>query len=209
MRDPIPGPKWIPVFLETLVETRIVSDAMTATGKTPGTIYAQRNRNLAFATAWRDALDGKLTAKAARDAQKNLIEVPANGGWKDAFLSALADSSNIKKAAQEANIPVSTVYRERSKNPAFAQSWQAALFEGYTNLEMEVLGHLRDPDPARPMDITNALRLLAAHRDSFAREHAQRQNVTAAEVRASIERKVEKLRQQVAKRKAKEAHDGQ
>ncbi len=207
MREPIPGPKWIPVFLETLVRTRTVSAAMTATARTPGTIYAQRDRNLAFANAWREALDGTLSVSTARNVQKNLVVAPANGGWKDAFLSALAENSNIKQAAQMANIPVSTVYRERSRSPGFAQSWQTALFEGYTNLEMEVLGHLRCPDPAKPMDTANALRLLAAHRDSFAREQAQRKNVTAAQVRASIERKVEKLRQQVDARQAEEANE--
>ena len=91
-------------------------------------------------------------------------------------------------------------YRTRRSCDDFASDWRAALFEGYTNLEMEVLGYLRDPAPAHKMDVTAALRLLAAHKETIAQERATRANVSAAEVRASIERKVDELRKKVAGR---------
>ena len=119
------------------------------------------------------------------------------------FLDALAETSHIQSAAKFANVPVSTIYAERARNPEFARRWQSALFEGYTNLEMEVLGALRSGRGKSEMDVPNALRLLAAHRDSYARERARRRNVSAADVRASIERKVEALRKQVAARQEK------
>lgn len=46
-------------------------------------------------------------------------------------------------------------------------------------------------------DFANAIRLLTAHRDNAARAQAAERNVSAAEVRASIDRKVEAIRQQV------------
>jgi hypothetical protein len=46
------------------------------------------------------------------------------------------------------------------------------LREGYDNLEIELLGYLRNPDPARKMDVAAAVRLLAAHRAAVERERA-------------------------------------
>ncbi|MEO1921128.1 MAG: DUF2793 domain-containing protein [Sphingomonadaceae bacterium] len=61
---------------------------------------------------------------------------------------------------------------------------------------METLRRLRfriTPGETK-FDIANVLRLLAAHKEAITQEGAQRANVSAAEVRASIERKVEALR---------------
>lgn len=58
---------------------------------------------------------------------------------------------------------------------------------------MEVLGYLRDPAPKHRMDVASALRLLAAHKDTIAGERATGANVSAAEVRASIERKAPQI----------------
>ena len=76
--------------------------------------------------------------------------------------------------------------------------WLAALWEGYTHLEMEVVRRLRQGDhftlDAGRYDFANAIRLLAAHRDTASQAMAQQRNVSAAEVRASIDRKVEEIR---------------
>lgn len=57
---------------------------------------------------------------------------------------------------------------------------------------------LRHGDPstadAGRYDFANAIRLLAAHRDTASQAMAQQRNVSAAEVRASIDRKVEEIR---------------
>ncbi|MXP27808.1 hypothetical protein GRI58_03090 [Porphyrobacter algicida] len=60
-----------------------------------------------------------------------------------------------------------------------------------------MLCYLRDPAPERKMDVSAALRLLAAHKETIAAERATRANVSAAEVRASIGRKVDALREQL------------
>ena len=72
---------------------------------------------------------------------------------------------------------------------------------------MEVLRRLRDGDlqtsSKEKYDFANAIRLLAAHRDNAARAQAEQRNVSAAEVRASIDRKVEAIRKHVREEKAR------
>lgn len=202
-RTAIPGPGWIPAFLRTLRRSRIVGDAIEASGRVPGTVYFQRRRNAIFAAAWDAALHGEDYVPA--DDAERAPGKKNNSGWRSGFPEKLAETSNVSLSAEHANVPLATVYATRRVKPAFAEQWRAALYEGYRNLEMEVLGFLRAPAPERKMDVANALRLLAAHKESIAKEGAQRANVSAAEVRASIERKVEALRRQVADRKAREA----
>jgi ribosome-associated translation inhibitor RaiA len=127
------------------------------------------------------------------------------------FLSALAESSNVTKAAKIARITPSAAYHARREDPEFAREWLAALWEGYTHLEMEVLRRLREGDQqtkaADKYDFANAIRLLTAHRDNAARAQAQQRNVSAAEVRASIDQKVDAIRQQVRREKERANND--
>lgn len=94
-------------------------------------------------------------------------------GWVKPFLAALAETSNVSRAAKLAGVNASTVYDARRRNRAFAEKWQAALCEGYDNLEMDLLCRLREgelkPSPGakrstRSYDNAVALRLLMAHR---------------------------------------------
>lgn len=129
-----------------------------------------------------------------------------NTRWQDVFIEALARTSNVTRSAAEARIDTATVYRLRRANPGFCHRWQEALCEGYDHLEMEVLRRLRESDLTTPdggkYDFGSAVRILAAHRDSAARARAQRSNVSVAEVRASIDRKVEEIRGRVLAREA-------
>lgn len=135
--------------------------------------------------------------------------------WKKRFLATLGELSNVSKAAQAAGISTATAYDLRRRNRAFAQAWQAALCEGYDNLEIELLCRLRQGEikraagaktGVRTFDNATSFRLLAVHREAVSREKAQRANVSAAEVRASIERKVAALKAQViARLEAEEA----
>ncbi|HSJ79522.1 MAG TPA: hypothetical protein VK913_12370 [Erythrobacter sp.] len=50
-------------------------------------------------------------------------------------------------------------------------------------------------------DFANAIRLLAAHRDSASTGQSRELDVSAAEVRASIDRKIEEIRRRLAKSK--------
>ena len=189
---------WEPAFLEALRTYGSVNAAARAAGVTTGGPYARRKRSAAFDAAWKKALADFRANKGRK--LRNSEDKPAPRQWKRVFLDALAETSNVTGSARQAGIPPRDAYRTRRSCEEFAADWRAALFEGYANLEMEVLGYLRDPEPNRKMDVTAALRLLAAHKDTIAGERAARANVSAAEVRASIERKVDELRQKVAGR---------
>jgi len=186
---------WEAAFLDALAKSNIINHSARVAGISPGTVHALRKRNEAFGRECARILQRAGSAKTA----------PAPAQWQRVFLEALAETSNVTASAKRANVAINEVYRARRRNRKFAAQWQTALFEGYTNLEMELLGYLRDPKQERKMDVANALRLLAAHKETAAKEGAQRAHVSAAEVRASIERKVEVLRRQVAADKAREA----
>lgn len=132
-----------------------------------------------------------------------------NRHWRGLFLDLLAESSNVSDAARRAGINPSRAYKVRREEPEFAQQWLAALCEGYTHLEMEVLRRLREGDMTAEndgkYDFANAIRLLNAHRENAARAQADQRNVSAAEIRASIDRKVEAIRLQLQREKRKAA----
>lgn len=127
--------------------------------------------------------------------------------WQKHFLDHLAESSNITESARMAGINPSRAYLVRRQDAAFARQWQAALWEGYLHLELEVLRRLREGDQTTATsdkyDFANAIRLLTAHRENAAKAQAAQRNVSAAEVRASIDRKVEAIRQQVREERDK------
>ena len=140
-----------------------------------------------------DTLDG-APSKRRRGAPKN---------WRDTFLTALAETSNVRAAAENAGISPAWVYKTRREDPEFARRWLAALCEGYDHLEMELLGYLRDPDPARKMparkmDVTAGLRLLAMHRQTVTRERALEDTRSEQEVLDSIDAFIDRMRENTA-----------
>jgi len=127
-------------------------------------------------------------------------------GWTRPFLAALGETSNVARAAKAAGVATSTVYETRRKNRAFAKAWGEALCEGYDNLEMELLHRLREGEikraqgakvGVRTFDNATSFRLLTVHREAVLKEKGQRANVSAAEVRAVLDRKIAALRAQV------------
>jgi hypothetical protein len=182
-----PRLSWEAAFLGALAKSKLIKRSAHEAGITTGAVYGLRDRSEAFARECKRVLQCDEDAKRA----------PAPTHWKRVFLETLAETSNVTASAERADVTVSEVYKTRRDNNEFAGQWQAALFEGYTNLEMELLGYLRDPKAERKMDVANALRLLSAHKESHIKERAVRANVSAAEIRASIERKVEVLRKKV------------
>lgn len=153
------SPRWEAPFLAALAEGKTISASVEIAGISSGTAYSRRSRNARFAQDWKDA--------QARPA-------PRKPPWKKAFIEALAETSNVRASARRAGMDTRTIYAARRTDPAFNAKWLDALREGYDNLEMELLGHLRDPNPARKMDVTAALRLLSAHRDTVERQRAMR-----------------------------------
>lgn len=151
---------------------------------------------------------------AKRDPAQTDAASPANAvatdrHWRTRFLDHLAESSNVSRSAEHAGIDVSRVYRLRRAQPEFARQWQVALTEGYSHLEMEVLRRLREGDfktaDGEKFDFANAIRLLAAHRDTAATSQSKARDVSADEVRASIDRKIEEIRRRIAREKQAEA----
>ena len=123
----------------------------------------------------------------------------ARRNWEQVFINELAETSNVKKAAQAAGVSQSLVYKTRREKAEFAARWYAALAEGYDNLEMDLLarlreGRLEDTDAEgnkRKYDIGTAFRCLLAHRESVAREKGrqtlQDEVITMREINAKID----------------------
>jgi hypothetical protein len=115
--------------------------------------------------------------------------------WRFAFLQKLAETSNVTESAAYAEISPSRAYKVRREDPDFAACWRAALLEGYEHLELEVLGYLRSADPGRKMDIAGALKLLALHAQTVARERALCEDDDEQAVLDSIDAFIEDMRQ--------------
>lgn len=121
-----------------------------------------------------------------------------NKRWRADFLEKLAETSNITAAAKWARTTTGQVYAARRSEPEFARKWQAALCEGYDNLEMELLYRLRTgqtvSNAGAKFDFAVAARLLAAHRESANRERALRDNEDADKILDEIDAKLDSMR---------------
>ena len=146
----------------------------------------------------------RITDKQKREGE----EGPISKHWRTYFLQALAATSSVTASAEAAGVSPSRAYKTRREHADFAAAWRSALFEGYEHLEMEVLASLRGHDPDRKLDIANAIRLLAAHRETVAIERAKRHGQDEAEVFASLEAKLATIRERLAKDGAAAQTDG-
>jgi len=135
-----------------------------------------------------------------------------NNNWRRLFLDHLAETSNVTLSARKAGISISRAYKVRREEAEFARQWLVALAEGYLHLEMEVVRRLREGDAKTSddgkFDFANAIRLLTAHRDNAARGASQVRDVSAEEVRASIDRKIEDIRRRMARQDAAKGKSG-
>lgn len=137
----------------------------------------------------------------------------ARRNWATIFLNHLAETSNVKAAAQAANVSQSLVYKRRRDDPDFARQWYDALAEGYDNLEMELLGRLRegrleevDEDGnKRKFDIGTAFRCLIAHRETVSREKGRRTLADEIATMKSINAKIDTIRAREEKAAALDA----
>lgn len=118
--------------------------------------------------------------------------------WRTYFLAALVETSNVSASAARAGIAPSRAYKVRREDPNFAAEWHAALQEGYDHLEMETLAHLRQPDPARKIDVGGAIRLLTLHREEVAHQRALVDHRDEQEVLDSIDAMLDEMRERAA-----------
>lgn len=146
-------------------------------------------------------------------------QVLKNNGWhwsdevEMEFFDHLAASCNVTAAAAAVGFSTPTLYRFRQTRPEFAARWQAALDQGYARLELALLKAAVDTiddvpfDADRPIPkitVDQAMNVLRAHRNSVLGNSAlgngrggpgrtvRRRSLD--EVRASIRRKVEAIR---------------
>ena len=127
--------------------------------------------------------------------------------WTSLFLAELANTSNVTAAAKAAKVSTSVAYDLRRNSGEFNRRWQVALCEGYDNLEMDLLHRVRMGEikplagakkAIRAFDNATAFRLLAAHRESAARQRAIRDSEDSDAVLARINAKLERMRRRVA-----------
>ena len=139
-------------------------------------------------------------ASTRKPAPSRRTQQPAPRNWQPKFLAHLGETSNVTAAAEAAGISVGHVYKSRREKPEFARAWFDALAEGYDNLEMELLQHLRagkeeGAAAARgKFDAATAFRCLAAHRESVAREKGRRTLAEEVATIESINEKIDRLR---------------
>jgi len=55
------------------------------------------------------------------------------------FLETLALTSNVSASERAAEMPPSSAYKERNRDPEFHAAWEQALHEGYDRLELQLL----------------------------------------------------------------------
>lgn len=189
----LPRLPWMDAFIAALSECGTVKQAIGAAGIGQATAYDARRRRPQFAAEWHAAATGRSHAEDCGIATARPAALHPH--WRPRFLAALAETSNVSASAAQAGVEPGLVYRTRRTEPDFAAKWQAALFEGYEHLELEVLCHLRSPDPERKLDVTAALRLLAAHRDTVLRLKALAGDDDEETVRDSIDAFLEGMRQ--------------
>jgi hypothetical protein len=169
-----PVPFWAPRFIDALGRSGSARQAAREALVSRGSVYHRKRTDLQFARDWDMAV---VRARRARY-QPEEPEVPAShtgpaaANWRIRFFQALAETSNVTASAARVRVPVDSVYKLKRDNPRFAARWLAALHEGYDLLEMELLGYLRNPRPASKMDVSGALRVLAAHREAIERRRA-------------------------------------
>jgi hypothetical protein len=181
---------WMPAFLAELAASGIVRRSVRKAGIALPTAYGARGRRPQFAQAWDDALAGKHHRAEPEAPAKH-----ASAHWRTHFFEALAETSNVSTSAARANVPPRIVYKLRREEPEFADRWLAALHEGYDNLEMELLGYLRDPRGKAKVDVAAALRLLAAHRETVERHRALNDEEDEQATLDSIDAFIEDIRQ--------------
>lgn len=141
-----------------------------------------------------------MTKPTRRGRNPSARPAPVNNTrWREAFLEKLAETSNISAAAEWANVSTTQVYASRRHEPEFARKWLAALCEGYDNLEMDVLRRLREGDTkdadGNKFDFAAAMRLLAAHRESTARQRAIDDNQDADRIIEEINDHIDRMRE--------------
>ena len=138
------------------------------------------------------------------------LRPPRRNEWTKAketvFFTALAESCNVKLAAQEAGMSVAGAYWRRRRNAAFRAGWAEAIAMAYQRLELLMLERAlngtekivvrKDGSEERMREYPNqvAMHLLKMHRDSASAVLDEPEEADVAEVRERLVEKLERLR---------------
>lgn len=103
----------------------------------------------------------RLRVTAARiERERALRRVPLTRESKHRFLEALSAGLAIDMAADVAGVASRTLYRERERDPAFAQEWQDALESSVSPIERRLESIALDGDPGSMATVRAAETLL-------------------------------------------------
>ncbi|HWI89244.1 MAG TPA: hypothetical protein VNS11_08410 [Sphingomicrobium sp.] len=123
------------------------------------------------------------------------------------FLSVLADTCNVTRAAEEAGVSISGAYRRRKHNAAFRAGWLEAISVAYQRLELVLLERAfngtekvvsrRDGSEERMREYSNqlGLTLLKMHRDTAAEASTQFEPSQIEELRERLLNKLRRLKE--------------
>ncbi len=121
------------------------------------------------------------------------------------FLSVLAETCNVTRAAAEAEVSVSAAYRRRKGNAGFRSAWLEAIGSAYQRLELVLLERAfvgtekivrrKDGSEERMMEYPNqlALTLLKMHRDTAVEANAEIAPGDVEEIRERLIQKLQRL----------------
>lgn len=218
---------WRAAFLAALARGGSVKGAAEAAGVDRTTAYQARSGDADLAACWaaalaegrerlargeRPVLAGNEVVRSSRHGRPCVMRAGA-GRWsagKEAlFLTVLEEGANVRRAAAAAGLSTQALYARRRREPAFAESWAAAVRGGYLDVEAllienakSVLGGAAAPEEAEgagrltgEMSVTDAINILKLHRASAKGGAPQRydwraQEPDIEEVRAEVLRKV-------------------
>lgn len=128
------------------------------------------------------------------------------------FLTALAETCNVKLAAQEAGVSPQHAYVRRKSHAAFRAAWIEAIAVAYSRLELVLLDRAlngtekivthRDGREERMVHYSNqvALTLFKMHRETAIEADSEMPLDELAELREKISKKLDRLKQQEEQR---------
>jgi len=123
------------------------------------------------------------------------------------FLSVLADTCNVTRAAEEAGVSIGGAYRRRKENAAFRAGWLEAISVAYQRLELVLLDRAfngtekvvkrRDGSEERMLEYSNqlGLTLLKMHRDTAVEASIEMAPDQIEELRERLFNKFKRLKQ--------------
>lgn len=152
---------------------------------------------------------GGSTPKAREPSKRDF-----NKASKAEFLSVLAETCNVRRAAREAGVSLGHAYRCRKADAAFRAGWREALAVAYQRLELVLLERAfngtqklvkrRDGTDGKMREYSDrlGLTLLKMHRDSAIEAEPDNEQENIEDVRQRLFDKLERLRKREEKRRA-------